>query len=437
MQSHSLLVAVLALGGSIAFASTASATVNIQLSGDVTTTLTNSGQDPSAVQGRLQRDLNKGLEELGRTNPAARALFASNQTIRIVCYGSAEANNAGLNPGEGLFPAPAETRGDFNADGTPRAGGTVIIAINCDQLRQKGLDTPVFDIDPDSSLFRVLIHELLHATNRARNHQTDDQDLYSNFVRDFLAALEGKRVAELPMIGDGTFNGARIADNENPRPMDRIYLAYDLFNTGGPAVTRTTIGFERTFLDGDASFGLRLPFFNVPGPGFEVDLTLIGKYAFLNDPDTGNFLSAGLAFTLPLGPGNSIIQPFLAGQTERNNVLIQGFTSLINPVGVVGNNIFTASVGFGFRAVDIPLGDGVIQAVIPTAELNLNKPLGIPGFELNVTAGAHFLFAGGATGHVGLTIPVGPLQPYDARFTIGFQTPIETITDLVRDVLRQ
>ena len=142
---------------------------------------------------RLQSDFNTGLEELGKTNPAAKALFNSGQKLRIVCFGSKEALDAKLTPGSGVLGSGGETKGDFDANGKPKAGGTTIIAIECGTLRVVGLQTRVVPVDPNSTMYRILIHELLHATDSARRHPPDDLSIYDQFVQEFEAALERAR----------------------------------------------------------------------------------------------------------------------------------------------------------------------------------------------------------------------------------------------------
>src|SRR5262249_14126916 len=66
----------------------------------------------------------------------------------------------------------------------------------------------------------------------------------------------------IPVVSGGA---VKIADNESPRPVDRIFLTYNFYdnlNTFGGRdfdVHREVFGFEKTFLGGDASFGLRVP----------------------------------------------------------------------------------------------------------------------------------------------------------------------------------
>src|SRR5262249_61113302 len=65
--------------------------------------------------------------------------------------------------------------------------------------------------------------------------------------------------------------GFKIADNQSPRPQDRIYFNFNYFNTLGDAINSQycttvtqmkayvyTFGFEKTFNDGMGSVSLRL-----------------------------------------------------------------------------------------------------------------------------------------------------------------------------------
>src|SRR5262249_26438518 len=119
-------------------------------------------------------------------------------------------------------------------------------------------------------------------------------------------------------------------------------------------VGRETFGFEKTFLNGDASIGMRVPFFqlhNEEGASFSDvgDVTFITKFALVNNPD--RVLTAGLALTLPTGPtfvtlplvttnafdtpvitgekvNPTIVQPFIAYLFAGDNWYVHGFSSL-------------------------------------------------------------------------------------------------------------
>src|SRR5262249_29857955 len=69
-------------------------------------------------------------------------------------------------------------------------------------------------------------------------------------------ALAGTAIA---LLTRGAF---KIADNESPRPQDRVFVNYNYFDRIlGTSVdlNRETLGFEKTFLDGNASVGMRVP----------------------------------------------------------------------------------------------------------------------------------------------------------------------------------
>lgn len=171
----------------------ANAEVTVTLSDRMARAFDQNGVGAKTVSKRLNDEFNLGLKELGKTNPAAKALFESGQTIRIVCAKGKEAKDLGIDVG--VF-APAETVGDFNKDGSPKQGGTAVIGIRCKELQIHGLDEEFYDIDPRSTGFKILIHELLHATNKARRHPPDKLEDYHEFVDKFVNALESAKVTK-------------------------------------------------------------------------------------------------------------------------------------------------------------------------------------------------------------------------------------------------
>jgi hypothetical protein len=214
------------------------------------------------------------------------------------------------------------------------------------------------------------------------------------FVIPRSSQLTGTGVAAL--VGRGAF---KIADNESPRPQDRVYLNYNYFNDVNPAlnaqgfpredVHREVIGFEKTFLDGNASFGMRLPYVQVLGDGSVRrsdlgDLTLVGKYAIINDCNTGNVLSAGLAVTLPTGSNflpagepdihSTLIQPYVGAIYNMGNFYVQGFSSIFIPTDERDVTFMSNDIGLGYRLYQSNCRDQLIQYVTPTLEAHLNTP---------------------------------------------------------------
>src|SRR5262249_45116865 len=158
------------------------------------------------------------------------------------------------------------------------------------------------------------------------------------------------------------------------------------------------------------------------------DLTLIGKYAFLNNPNTGNVLCGGLAITVPTGDSfvtptgekvhATFLQPFLGYVFNfTDSLYFHGFSSLAvatetNDVTVLFNDI---GVGYWlYRRGE----DRLFQALVPTFELHVNTPLnhrGVSGFSsdpvgfpdiVDVTGGVYFMFRGGSSLGVAIATPL-------------------------------
>jgi hypothetical protein len=250
-------------------------------------------------------------------------------------------------------------------------------------------------------------------------------------------------------VGRFATGAFKIAENESPRPTDRIFSTFNYFNGvngfGAPRydVYRTVIGFEKTFLDGDASFGMRLPVLaQADGPGaigFDGvgDLTLIGKYAFYNDTTTGDLLSGGLAVTVPTGVtarladgsklNSVLLQPWAGFILGLDDAFAQGFTSIIVPTDSKDITLYTADVGIGYRLYQTN-EDRFLTALIPTVEGHLNVPLkdndrsSLVYFPTTVfvTAGLHAGLMNSAWFTLGAAIPVTGPQLWDVEFIAQF-----------------
>jgi hypothetical protein len=248
----------------------------------------------------------------------------------------------------------------------------------------------------------------------------------------------------IPLYNRGGFE---IAENESPRPQDRIFLTGDFFGDtrvlrGGPtsSVFRQTIGFEKTFFGGDASFGARLPFLETTAVGnLDVDglgdLTMIFKYALLNDRGSGNTLSGGLALTVPTGRdvvlptgqhvNGVLFQPWAGFVWGRDRLYVQGFTSLVIPTAPSDVTFFATDVGVGYRLFEKCGDDRLLTQVIPTFEVHAYVPLNSAGVnsgnlvvlqnQLVVTSGVHLGLCNCGYLTVGLAVPIiGPV-PYDCE----------------------
>jgi len=261
-------------------------------------------------------------------------------------------------------------------------------------------------------------------------------------------------------------SGMKITENESPRPMNRVFYTYNFYsdvngslNPGmGFGFSRHMLGFEKTFFGGDASFGMRLPFVSLSGPQGLLDsvfgdMTVIVKYAFINNRQTGDVFSGGLAVTVPTGDGivldlpnangvidgtvqehfhPTVLQPwlgFIRFMTPR--LYAQGFSSIAVPTDSRDVTILCNDLAFGYTIYRNPT-DKFIQGIVPTVELHVNTPLNhrgarsIPlGFsdEVNMTCGC-YMFLPRATlgGAVGFPM-VGP-RPFGVEaigsFTFRF-----------------
>jgi hypothetical protein len=261
------------------------------------------------------------------------------------------------------------------------------------------------------------------------------------------AASGTARAVQRAIIAQGAF---KISENESPRPVDRVFITYNYFNNannfGGPSfdLHREVIGFEKTFFDGNASFGARLPIFEkdgtAGGTGIDGigDLTLIFKFAAINDPKSGNVLSGGLVVTVPTGRDitladgtniNSVLlQPWVGGILNHGNVYGIGFVSAVIPTETKDASFISTDLGLGYRLYQC--NDGTITQIIPTIEGHLTDPLnhagadsgGLVGFpdQFTMTAGVHF----GLCNHAFLTlagaVPVSGPRPFSGEFIAQF-----------------
>jgi hypothetical protein len=259
--------------------------------------------------------------------------------------------------------------------------------------------------------------------------------------------------ARIPFAARGAF---KIADDESPRPTDRIYFNYNYFNdvalgsrnSGIPTVDlhRETLGFEKTFLEGNASFGMRLPFLQLQGDGSVNadgigDLTFILKYAFINDRQTGNVLSTGLGVTVPTGRDNipgigvldihpTLLQPYVGYIVNFGNLYVHGFTSLVVPTDSRDITLLFNDIGVGYW-LSRGRTDAFVRGIIPTFEVHVttplnhrgldNTPVGAPD-EVALTAGVHILLPWGADLGLAVVDPVTGPKPYavEGMVQLGF-----------------
>jgi hypothetical protein len=189
------------------------------------------------------------------------------------------------------------------------------------------------------------------------------------------------------------------------------------------------IGFEKTFLDGYASFGLRAPIFQIQGDGSLGrsdfgDLSILAKYAWINNTKTGDVLSTGLVVTVPTGPdfnlpdGSSlhavILQPYVGGILTLDRIYLHGFASLAVPTDSRDAVLLFNDLGIGYRLYQ-SRDTAVLSSVTPTTEIHINTPLNHRGSQNTGVA---------ALDEVVITFGVHLGLFKDSQLTLGAATPV-------------
>jgi len=260
----------------------------------------------------------------------------------------------------------------------------------------------------------------------------------------------GNRVAvAAPLPYRGTF---KISENESPLPTDRVFFNYNYFDNvthgtpfavGSANLDRETVGFEKTFLGGDGSFGMRLPFLQLTGndlidQSVVGDLSLVFKYALINDRENNNVLSAGMVLTVPTGPAidilgesdvNSVVfQPFAGFIYHFNrDLFVQGFSSLAVPTDERDVTLLFNSLAAGYYLCRDSSKEDLLQSIVPVAELHLNTPLNHRGADtlpigypdaLDATLGCYFNFSHATLG-TAIGFPLTGPKPYNVEATVS------------------
>jgi hypothetical protein len=284
-----------------------------------------------------------------------------------------------------------------------------------------------------------------------------------------LLAGGGENTAFAPnMLGDSSsisvFNSsAKIAENESPRPLDRLFSSFNYYNnvdrstlsTNGASIHnvqyfRYTFGVEKTFLDGDFSVGLRAPINTIDADGRVTggiaapgitdtefgDLSILLKGVLAQNRETGSLLSAGMAVTTVTGPRHfpeapagailvngqhgTSLQPFLGAIWSSGNFFVHGFSSLEIPTTRQDALLLFDDIGVGYYVYRNGEADRLLTAIVPTFELHVNDPLRDRGSANNggpdivdLTTGATFEFGRSASLAIGFVTPLTGPKPFD------------------------
>lgn len=253
-----------------------------------------------------------------------------------------------------------------------------------------------------------------------------------------------------PVPYRGTF---KITENESPRPTDRVFFSYNFFDNvsknfvllpsnGQANLNRETIGFEKTFLDGNASVGLRLPFFELTGnstveDNLVGDLSILFKYALINNRDTNNVLSTGMVLTVPTGQGvaiedesdlhSTIFEPFIGYIFHLSpDLYLEGFSSVSVPTDIRDVTLLFNSIAAGYWLYRSNDKQSLLTGLVPDLEIHVNTPLNHRGLDssgpigyqdtVDMTVGCYFIFHR-ATAGMAFCVPLTGPKPYDFEAT--------------------
>jgi hypothetical protein len=253
------------------------------------------------------------------------------------------------------------------------------------------------------------------------------------------------RNVPIPATGRGAF---KIDENESPRPIDRFFLTYNYFNGIGSGVPgfptfdlhRQTFGFEKTFLQGDASIELRVNTLQAAGDGSLRsndfgDMTIVSKFALINNAPAGNVVSVGMAVTVPTGPdliledgsrlNPVLLQPWTGFIYTMDKLFAQGFSSIIIPTDSRDVVLSSGSLALGYNVFQSAYpGDSLISYITPTIEGHAtipithrginNTPTGFPDLFV-LTNGVHIGIGRSADLTLGVAVPLTGPKLFDVE----------------------
>jgi hypothetical protein len=261
--------------------------------------------------------------------------------------------------------------------------------------------------------------------------------------------------------------GFKIAEDQSPRPQDRFFFTFSYYNNlnyetntrlGSPVrdlqVYREIFGFEKTFFDGNASLGIRMPIDSLTGVsplrGFGLGSTSVGslllfsKVILWQDEQKRNLISGGFAVTAPTGPTNfaganhnitgfrdTQLQPFIGYIWAKNKFFVQGFEEIEVPTDSHDVTMLYNDVGMGYYVYSAPdPRHGWLKAVVPVFETHVNVPLNHRGAlrfndlagtadVVDLTFGTNFLVGQRSILTFALVEPVTGPRPFNFEWTVA------------------
>jgi hypothetical protein len=336
-------------------------------------TQTPSSQLPGGLQPGAQQP---GADQQPATDAFAQAPPSGGETAQ-----SAAPNMIGDLGFYGVAPR------SFVPQNTIVTKNTVIPGLTLAQINQRfnlspsfptpGFNGPYFDLNNSQQFTAAQLNALTRST------------VISQSVSQPSSQSSSQLSNRTPVTSFGAF---KISENESVSPTDRVFATYNYYNVDGlhgnsSSINREVIGFEKTFLDGRASFGVRAPYTEVgDGLGGSSDfdsLSLIFKYAFFQNRETGTTLTGGLVVTVPTGPDISLgfgspvdptlLQPYVGYCLNFGRFYVEGFSEIIVPTDTRLSTFVGNDIGVGYRLEAIP--------VIPIFEVHSNNALNHQGSD--------------------------------------------------------
>lgn len=251
--------------------------------------------------------------------------------------------------------------------------------------------------------------------------------------------------------------GFKIADNQTPQPVDRVFFTYNFFDYINNRINRdfqvpitrmrayrALFGFEKTFFDKDFSIGVRLPINTLtadsvfpPTPTRTAlgDLNVYSKYVLWRDTETNSLLTAGLALTLPTGPRtfanapyirslhNFELQPYLGYQRTWGNLFLIGFEAINVPTAIHDVTVLYNDWALGYQFYKTDEKTAFIRGVSANFEVHANIPLNhrdvfnsqdVVGTAdvVDLTYGVNFRIGQNALASFGVVTPVTGPRPF-------------------------
>ncbi|WP_169978631.1 hypothetical protein [Tautonia rosea] len=297
-------------------------------------------------------------------------------------------------------------------------------------------------------------------------------DMGPIFVRQQRAAQEGRPPLQPPEVGDFnlrdlpvSIRGIKLSENQSPIPQDRVFYSFNYYQDVNEsineslnipfrdiAVYRHVLGFEKTYLGGLGSFGLRVPIETVSAVGISPAAaalagtsTAVGNMQlFLKHivylGEVG-LVSAGLQISAPTGPASfanadflarlnpTWIQPFVGYFYNQGRFYAHGFSSIDVPASDALPTFLYNDIGFGYLLYQAETPGQFLTLIAPTFEIHINTPLthrdpfniedpfGTPDM-VNLTYGVNFGLTDRALLSSAIITPVTGPRPFDFEVAV-------------------